>query len=183
MIEYDMPSSKRLDLVRQLYGEIAGVQELIQSLEGAPLARRISLSQVYAHAVGPEDPDKSEIDAAIQGDPRLRKLYRQFLERTARYSIPELRAASTGSDVPREGDGCRIRFQRSRAAPNQYYVIVELSDEREEAPETLIICDIEARCEKVSLPRARGGVAQIIVDEDAPLLRMLRDPKTVIFLK
>jgi len=92
-------------------------------------------------------------------------------------------AASTGAIMSRDGEGCRIRFQRSRAEPRQRYVILEL-DGVEGAPRTtLFACDSENRCLKFPFPDAREGVVQMLLDEESALRRALLDIKTEIFIR
>ena len=85
--------------------------------------------------------------------------------------------------MSRDGAGCRIRFQRSRAEPGQTYVIIELDEGQGARRTTLFVCDAEDRCLKYRLPEAREGVVQMLLDEDSELLRALLDIKTEIFIR
>ena len=180
MIEYDLPAGKRLDLVRRFFGEASTVEELVNP-EHAPSS--IAPSRLYSYATGLIEAPDPEIERAMEENPRLRSVFRRMLEEAASYYLPEAMAASTEDLPQRDGAGCRIRFEQSRAEPDQVYVIVELTDEVKAPPKTLVVCDAEDRCEQLALPQFRDSVVQFIVEKNSDLLRLLRDPKTKAFLR
>jgi hypothetical protein len=47
----------------------------------------------------------------------------------------------------------------------------------------MFIVDAAGKCRKFSLPEARNGVIQFLVERDSALLAGLRDIKTEVFLK
>jgi hypothetical protein len=84
----------------------------------------------------------------------------------------------------RYGDGCNIRIERSRAEPDQYFVVVELARDRAASlpPTALVVCDRQDRCRRFALPAVRNGIAQIIAEGDSDLMRMIGDPAARVFL-
>ena len=113
----------------------------------------------------------------------MRADLRRLLEKPAILRLPRVAAASAGVIMSRDGEGCRIRFQRSRAEPRQTYVIIELDHDQGTPRTTLFTCDSENRCRKFPVPEAREGVVQMLLDEDSELLRALLDIKTEIFIR
>ena len=106
-----------------------------------------------------------------------------ILERTALHRLPRVAAASPGTITSRDGAGCRIRLQESRAEPDQTYVIIEVADAAGLSPAHMFIVDAGGQCRKFALPEARNGVIQFLVERQSDLLAGLLDIKTEVFLK
>jgi hypothetical protein len=181
MNEYPIPEGRRLDQTRATFGEIEEANVLLRAASGNAPAM-ISPSRLYACATGAVA-DDPEVEAALGRNPAMRAAYRRMIESAARYAMPEAMAASSGGPAPRQGEGCRIRFERSRAEPNLFFVIVELTDEAAEPPQALIVCDAEDRCRQFPLPGMRNGTAQMIADENSDLMCLLGDPKSRAYLR
>ncbi len=128
-----------------------------------------------------------ELDAGLvnelQTNPNLNEGFQRILGRTALHRLPRVAAASPGAITSRDGTGCRIRFQESRAEPDQTYVIIEISDTDAPPPSHMFVIDQVGQCSKFALPAARGGVIQFLVERDSALLSGLLDIKTEVFLK
>jgi len=181
MNEYPIPEGRKLERARGVFGEIEEVTTLLRATPGNG-ATTIAPSRLFAHATGAttDDPD---VQAVLLRSPATRAAYRRMLESSTRFTLPEAMAASSGGPAAREGEGCRIRFERSRAEPNLFFVIVELTDEAAEPPQALIVCDADDRCRQFPLPGMRDGIAQMIADENSDLMRFLGDPKSRAYLR
>lgn len=183
MSDFEIPTGERLERARRRFDAALRVAELTAAAEAGGAGGRMPISRLHARAAGLDARPDPELDRALAAQPRLRAVYRRMLERAAVYYLPRQAAASTGRDAPRSGENCVIRFQRSRAEPTQYYVIVELVGTPETAPKALVVCDADNRCWEVPLPPARDGLAQLILDEQSDLLQRLFDPESEVFLR
>jgi hypothetical protein len=146
-------------------------------------APSMAISRLYTVVANPGAALPADVAAAMLRQPRLRAVYRELLARAATFHIPESMAASTDDLAIRAGDGCRIRFEASRAEPDQIYVIVELDDPSGPPPSGLVFCDVENFCASLELTGWRNGVVQLIVERDSDILRLARDPKSMAFLR
>ncbi len=118
---------------------------------------------------------------ALTVSPRLRRDFDLLLERTADWHGPRAAAASSGRLDSRDGDGFRLRLAPSRAG-GQVYVLITLAGERRTPPTVLVVRSPDGDCFKWALPPAQAGVIQILADETADGLHLLRDPKSELFL-
>ena len=163
------------DRLREIFCEIQDADALLCA---ATPGKRRSASAVYAAARA----DGNGLHDAGLG---ARRFYRQVVANTARFALPIARAASSTLAPARHGDDCHIRIERSRAEPDQYFVLVEMAKESFAAPlpTALIVCDSEDRCRRFPLPVARDGIAQIIADSDSDLMRLISDPSSKVYLR
>lgn len=177
---YETPKGDRRALAAGLF--VASRQ--VQALHGAGAGRRrpIGMDRLYAYAVEPGRAD-AELERELRANPELGEAFQRILDRTALHRLPRVAAASPGAITGRDGAGCRIRFQDSRAEPDQTYVIIEVSDTDGPPPAQLFIVDQSGQCRKFALPEARNGVIQFLVERDSELLAGLLDIKTEVFLK
>ena len=179
---YQVPTGDKRELSAQLFTAMRQMRELKRTREPSNTDTRIGFERLYAYAVEPDVLDP-ELDDALQADETLREDFQRLLDRTAMIRVPRVAAASPGTIMSRDGDGCRIRFQASRAEPNQTYVIIELTDKEAKAPAHLFVVDTENRCRKFPLPAARNGIIQFLVEQESDLLVGLLDIKTEVYLR
>jgi hypothetical protein len=144
--------------------------------------RRIGLDRLYAYAVDPDRED-AELVNALRTNPNLGEAFQRILNRTALHRMPRVAAASPGVITSRDGTGCRIRFQESRAEPDQTYIIIELLDTEAPPPGHMFVVGQGGQYTKFVLPASRNGVVQFLVERDSALLASLLDIKTEVFLK
>ena len=121
------------------------------------------------------------VERALAESPALRADLRRLLGKTAARRLPRLAAASSGPLSARDGEGCRIRFEASRAEPSQVYVIIELQDEEAPAPRSLIVCD-DSGSRKFALPPPHNGTVQVLVERDSDLIGALSDLGSEVYL-
>jgi hypothetical protein len=178
---YDMPTGDKRALAAGLF--VASRQvDALAGTRGDRARTRPSLDRLYAYAVEPGRED-AELERALMTDPGLGAAFQRILDRTAWHRLPRVAAASPGAITSRDGAGCRIRFQDSRAEPDQTYVIIEVAEAGAPAPSHMFVVDDGGQCRKFALPEARGGVIQFLVERDSALLAGLLDVKTEVFLK
>jgi len=181
-MRYQVPEDEIRELSTKLFTAMQHLRDLKQAREIPNTVTHIGIERLYAYAVEPDVQDP-ELDGALQTDETLREDFQRLLHRTAMLRVPRVAAASPGTIMSRDGDGCQIRFQESRAEPNQTYVIIELTDKIAKAPARLFVVDSKNRCQKFSLPPARNGIIQFLVEQNSDLLVGLLDIKTEVFLR
>ncbi len=119
---------------------------------------------------------------ALHADARLRLDLDRLLQRTAGWHGARASAASSGQLDMRTGDGFHIRMKPSRAAADQVYVLIALTGTLARPPTTLVIRSAAGEYVKWPLPRPQSGVIQVLTDEASDALRLLRDPKSELYL-
>jgi hypothetical protein len=181
MNSFHRPQGPVLMHVRGIFEEIEAAQTLLQPQEHR--STRMAASRLYAASRGGET--SRELEAVLASSRAARAVYRRAVADGARFSLPEARAASSRHTAARHGEGCRIRIERSRAEPDQFYVVVELAKETPAAasPTSLIVCDSDDRCQRFPLPPVRDGIAQIIAEDGSDLMRLIGDPTTRVYLR
>lgn len=181
-VRLHLPDGDRLRLAERLFDAVSTFDWLTRSSE-PPGRRKIAPSRLYAYATDARAEVDVELERALDEDAEARAAFRRLLEKTAHGRMPRVAAASSGPILSRDGQGCRIRFERSRAEPNQTYVIIELTDKRAPPPATLFVWDREDRCRRYPLPLAQEGVIQMLVEQESDLLQGLLDIKSEVFLR
>lgn len=181
MNTFARPEGEALTLLRERFVEIEEARALLRHDDAAPRGR-MTASRLYAAAQRDED---AVVQGTLSESRGARAFHRRAVAAAALYSLPEARAASSGAALARHGEGCRIRTERSRAEPDQYFVMVEVTkgDRAASSPTSLVVCDSEDRVRRFPLPVVREGVAQMIADKDSDLLRLIGDPTTKVYLK
>jgi hypothetical protein len=184
MNDFEMPQGANLERARAFFTEIENAEAMLRSAADQSVKPRVAASSLYAAARDGHVDITPLIETMLAEHRSVRAAYRHMLATTALYALPEAMAASSGEMPVRHGEGCLIRTERSRAEPNQFFVVVELTEkEHELAPTCLIVCDTEDRTQRFPLPMARDGITQIIAEAQSDLMRMLGDPTTRIYLQ
>ena len=181
---YNQPTGDRLARAEELFHAMSTAGDLLRpSPAGDDNAGTVPFSALYAYATDPDGAVDDELELALGRDPGLAADFGRILEKTVVWRLPRVAAASSGPIMSREGEGCRIRFQTSRAEPDQTYIIIELTEDGAKGPTALFIVDPELGCRRFALPAARDRVIQLLVDRDSELLQGLLDIKTEVFLR
>ena len=178
---YKLPSIEAQGPTRQLFDVISNLQS-IKTGGDSDKVTKIAFGRLYAYATGANGDADPELERLLMEDLGARRDFRRLLQKTASAHMPHVAAASTGAISQRAGTNCRIRFEVSRAEPDQTYVIIDLTDGEASAPAALFVCDVEDSCDKFPLPRGRDGVIQLLLARDSELLAKLRDINTEIYL-
>ena len=145
--------------------------------------RKIGFSDLYSFATRPDSIMDEELERALKQDDRLRESLDKLLDETALYHGDRVAAASTGKVDMREGEGFKIRFHESRAAPQHIYIIIELKDTKAPPPTSLFIRGSRPLYQKLALPRPQDGTIQILADLESEMVEALRDIDTRVFLR
>jgi len=165
---------------QQQFSRLMAARKLLEPTE---ITQAISASRLYAYASGEIAYPQSDLDQALGQNLNLRRAYKSMMSRAAAYYLPQSLAASSDALPTREGEGCRIRLQESRAEPDQIYIIVELTRDRDGTAETLVVCGQDDRLAQIALPSPRNGIAQVIVEKNSEILTLLADPKSEAFVR
>lgn len=179
---HQLPDDEHRDLSQRLFDVLTHLDNLTRTSGEQARSSRIAIGRLYAYATGSADTEDPELERALEGDSELRADLHRLLEKTAVGYLPRVAAASSGPIEVREGRGCRIRFEVSRAEPSQTFVMIELTDRETPVPGHLFVCDAENRCLKCPLPPARDGEIQILLEQGSALLDRLLDIDTEVFL-
>jgi hypothetical protein len=147
---------------------------------GPPGTARPCFAHLWAWATDPEQAFGPAEQAALDADPSLRADFALLLRRVAVLQAPAAAAAASGRLEARSGPGFRLRLARSRADPEQTYVVLEL--DAGAAPRLLVILQDGAPVARLALPEVVGGFAQVIVASDGPVAEALRDPRSELIL-
>jgi len=146
-------------------------------------AGKIAFADLYAYAVDPNHEPADRLLNALDTDAGLQADFQRLLRNTARYYMPEVAAASSGTLESREVDGCRIVFRPSRADPDQLYVIVEATADKAFNPEVLFVQFADGRSRRAPLPGAQNGKVQILLDRNSDIATGLLDISTEVYVK
>ena len=176
---YKLPPAESEGPARQLFDALGNLQA-IGDADGA--GTKVTLGRLYRYASSPDGGADSELERLLAENQDLRRDFRRLLGKTAAVHMPRVAAASSGEISQRSGANCRIRFEPSRAEPDQVYVIIEITGAEDFAPASLFVCDSDNLCDKFSLPAARDGIVQLLLERDSDLLAKLRDINTEIYL-
>ncbi len=175
---YEIPTGDRRSIAEQAFEALSNLDELARKGVVEAARRRIPLARLYAYAVG-RGADAA-IERALGDDAELRAAFDRLLDKTA---VPALAAAAASDDAfSRTAQGYRLRLERSRAEPTQFYVIIEPLAEGGTPPRALFIRFPDNRRRKFVLPEEHEGVIQLIESEDSEIVQSLRDHEVEVFL-
>jgi hypothetical protein len=150
--------------------------------DGTP-ARPIAFRDLVAWLKGPPVALSIAYKQALLADQSLRRDFDRLLARTAGWRCERAAAASSGLLEVREGKGFRVRLKPSRGPGGQVYLLIEFTGEVPDTPpQSMLVKGPEGECIVRGLPELQDGTAQILCAEEDELLRLMRDPKTEIFL-
>ena len=181
MTEFEQPDPETLARARQIFAERRIADALADGAGEGPA--HLSPAAIYRAAVGDAPLPQAEISAALLRNPALRSAYRSLVAQTSSYALPRAAAASSAEFPVREGDGCRIRVERSRADVDRHYVIIELTDPDRAAPQLMTVCDVDDNCTRVALPEPCRGFIQFLAEPATGILEKLRDVNAEIYFR
>lgn len=142
----------------------------------------IPFSRLYAFATNPDRSADPEISEALMRDAKLALHFHHLCEQNAVARLPRVAAAGNEPLLSRDGDGCRLRLEPSRAEPEQVYLIVELNDTAAN-PENLLLFEGGTWRGTYPLPKARDGIILLLEKHDSDLVTALRHPRSEVFFK
>lgn len=180
MNDFPIPNDIMMAQVRTTYAALSAAEALI---ENDTPTTSVTAHQLFAYASGMTAYPNADLERHLQRTPGLRATYRRMMRTRAAFSFGTAMAASDGDLLPRSGEGCSIRFEKSTAEDASYYVIIELHGDTDRQPARLVVCDDDDTCQQFALPQARRGIIQMLVAEDAELLGLLRKSSTEVFLR
>ena len=148
-----------------------------------PSEQKITFRHLVTWLKGPSAALPITYKQVLLADPSLRQDFDRLLSRTAEWRCERAAAASSGLLETRDGKGFRVRLKPSRGAKGQVYLLVEFTGEVPNTPpRSMLVKSPEGECIIRSVPELQGGMAQILCAVDDELVRLMRDPKTEIFL-
>jgi hypothetical protein len=173
-------SPRRRALIEEAAGALLALDAFAPAGERAD--RPVTCRDLHGWLQSESEAPPPRIRSALDSDPRLRRDLDRLLQRTATLLGPRASAASSGQLEARSGDGFQIQMKSSRAALGQVYVLITLTGARDRTATTLVIRSAAGEYVKWPLPRPQSGVIQILTEEASDALRLLRDPKSELYL-
>lgn len=175
--------AKQKSGVAAAFEALTALDTLSQAMATEPNALRIAFRDLLVWTKGPAANLPIAYKQALLANPALRRDFDRLLARTAEWRCERAAAASSGLLESREGNGFRVRLKPSLAAAGQVYLLIEfIGATPASPPRTLVVNGADGDCVRLELPDLQDGTAQILTDENAEVIRLLRDPKTEIFL-
>ena len=182
MMDFKMPDDGEVEQLREIFHKNSLVRELTASIAHRETSDELSPSRLYAYLTSFTGVDE-KLELKVQENVNLRRLYREIVDQTARYRLPEAMAASSEEYPIRHGNGCTIRMEPSRAEPDQVYVIIEFTGDVDQVPRSMFVCAEDKTCTRFELPELKDGIVQFISDSQSNLIKLLMNPKTEAFLR
>lgn len=142
----------------------------------------VSPTELYTYATDAGYQPSPELLEALDSRPDVRASFHRLLDNTARYHLPQVAAASSGTIEQRESQGCKFSFRPSRANEAQMYVIIENTNDLEFAPKILFVCNRNGTTSRMELPSAQNGRVQLLLDRDSDMAKGLLDIKTEVYM-
>lgn len=173
---------KQRNGVAAAFEALTVLDTLSQAVSEELRGERIGFRDLLAWTRGPAASLPTAYKQALLGNPALRRDFDRLLARTAEWRCERAAAASSGLLDTREGNGFRVRLKASRAAGGQVYVLIEFGSIPTSPPCSLVVTAPGGDCVRLGLPDLQDGAVQILCDEADEVVRLLRDPKTEIFL-
>lgn len=174
----NVPGHAVLDFAKR----VATAFGTLDAMTAPPAKRAIGFSELYAYATDPGIAPSVALTTTLSTDGALRATLRRILANTAIGRLPQVAAASSGTIESREGDGCRIEINPSRADAGRVYILITLTESWVRTPTTLFVYSPEGRSTKVALPEAQDGRIPLLVESDSEVARALRDIATEVYL-
>ena len=180
-IRITLPDEKTMDSVRARFVDEDDTRQVMAALQTT--TPTVAFSRLWRLATGDLNAD-AELSATLRQDRKLAADFNALLQKVAWSHLPQVAAASSGEELRlRETDLCAIRIEPSRAEPEQVYVIIELKDPAATAPASLITSAADGGLENMTLPAARDGVIQLLLQRDNALLLALQAHGTEVYLR
>ena len=173
---------QKMNGIAAVFEAITTIDALSEAATDEPEEGNASFRDLVAWIKGPPVALPSSIKLAFLANPVLRRDFDRLLERTAMCKSERAAAASSGLLDTREGKGFRVRLKPSRGAKGQIYILIEFISALLVAPETLVVTASDGECARLPLPAPEDSAIQILSNEDTDVVRLLRDPKSEIFL-
>jgi len=182
MIKFSAVDEGRLQKARDIFRQRELVDALLNEVEiFSDKKKQLSPSQIFQLVQGSNS--AIETEQRINEHVDMMLAYQMMLYESSAWQ-PALAIAASSDELPAiNGNGWKIRSERSNAEHSQIYVIVELTRSEANVPEELILCDSGNVCARFPLPAMRHGVAQFIVEEDSEVIRLLSNPNTTALIK
>ncbi len=137
MPKFPFPDDDEQEVARDVFCAEDAWSELTSEQRKSDVTA-IPFSRLYAFAANPDQSADPELSDALVRDTKLARHFHHLCEQNAVARLPRVAAAGDEPLPSRDGDGCRLRLEPSRAEPEQVYLIVEFNDTAAN-PENLLL--------------------------------------------
>ncbi len=154
----------------------------LDRLEAAPpAASPPGFAELYAFATDPQWGPSDQLTAALRADAALAADLERLLAKTSHARLPRLAAASSGLARKRDGARFSLEIKPSKAATAQVYLLIQLKDEGFR-PKLLTVAAKGQEFARLSLPERQGMTLQLLLEADAPIVALLQNPESEVYL-
>jgi hypothetical protein len=183
MTSYTITDDKQIDDAREIFSGLAAMNDVLIEAAGADIEAAIAPAELYAFALGNEGAAAAKVEAALTTSAPIRAAFHDLLQAASDFHVPRAMAAASDDIDVREGPECRISIQPSEAAPDQVYVIVELTHAGSRQPKVMHLMGAGDTYHRAELPEFHDGIAQLIVAATSEIITAIQDPDTEVYLK
>ena len=183
MNRYTITGGQQIETAREIFSGLNALSDVLAEAAGSDIEAAVTPAELYAFALGTAGATAPKVEAALKESAPMRAAFQDLLARVSEFHVPRAMAAASDDITTREGAGCRISIQPSQAAPDQVYVIVELTGAGAEQPTVMHLMGAGDNYQRAELPEFHDGIAQLIVAATSEIIVLIQHPDTEVFLK
>ena len=183
MNSYTITDDKQIDDAREIFSGLSAMSDVLEEAANTDIEAGLAPAEMYVFALGTAGSKAPKVEAALKESAPIRAAFQDLLQRVSDYHVPRAMAAASGDIDVRDGADCRISIQPSEAAPDQVYVIVELTRASSRQPKVMHLVGAGQHYHRAELPEFHDGIAQLIVESTSEIITLIQHPDTELYLK
>lgn len=183
MNSYTITDDKQIDTAREIFSDLNAMNDVLVGAANTGIEAALAPAELYAFALGTAGPNGAKVEAALRASAPIRAAFQDLLARVSEYHVPRAMAAASDDIAVRDGVDCKISIQPSQAAPDQVYVIVELTRASSRLPKVMHLMGAGNVYHRAELPEFHDGIAQLIVESTSEIITLIQHPDTEVYLK
>ena len=183
MTSFTIKDEKQIETAREIFSDLSAMNDLLEEAANGEIEAAVAPADLYAFALGTAGAKAVKVEAALRDSSNVRTAFQNLLARVSEFHLPQAIAAASDELTSREGNNCRVSIQPSQAAPDQVYVIVELTLAGSRLPKVMHMVGTGGIYHRAELPEFHDGIAQMIVEHTSKIITLIEDPDTEVFLK
>lgn len=167
-------------LARDLFAAISLARDLRAAVADTP--ERTGIADLAHSLLNPRSPGAGAVLDSALDDPEMAATLAALARRIAVAEFPAVAAASSGDIDMREQEGASLRLLPSHETGGPVYLFVEQPGGSTDRPRLLVGVPPEGVPVIAALPDRAAGSVQLLLDPDAPLLDVFRNPDSRFYL-
>ena len=152
MNSYTITDDKQIDTAREIFSDLNAMNDVLVEAANTGIEAALAPAELYAFALGTAGPNGAKVEAALRANAPIRAAFQDLLARVSEYHVPRAMAAASDDIAVRDGVDCKISIQPSQAAPDQVYVIVELTRASSRLPKVMHLMGAGNVYDRAELP-------------------------------